>query len=225
MGQCGAFLQFLVDMVHFGGGEGGLPPGPPPPLPWTPFPLRSSNALPPGHGGIPRSLPVSRFRGLTTVRRALTPDFAVCRYLPSPAGGSWLPTEAVSQFSPEPPVAKLIGTYGAKRHEFEMHRRRWRKLLARSETVVKSFCISGGEGGRLGAGGESGSQFTPLSCWPRGIAKIFGMRPTSLLKSRTHKHIGYMCHLPWTLWQGLCLNLVLVCDAHCHNVLASTTRR
>ena len=45
MGQCGAFLQFLVDTVHFGGGVGGGAP------PWTPSPLRSSNTLgtpPPG---------------------------------------------------------------------------------------------------------------------------------------------------------------------------------
>ena len=32
MGQCGAFLQFLVDMVHSGRGGGGSPP-------WTPSPL------------------------------------------------------------------------------------------------------------------------------------------------------------------------------------------
>ena len=31
MDQCGAFLQFLVDMVQFG--RGGVTPGPPPPLP------------------------------------------------------------------------------------------------------------------------------------------------------------------------------------------------
>ena len=31
MGQCGAFLQFLVDMVQSGRGRGALPP-------WTPFP-------------------------------------------------------------------------------------------------------------------------------------------------------------------------------------------
>ena len=50
MGQCGAFLQFLVDMVHSGRGGGGSPPWTPslPPLdPLPPIPLRSSNALPP----------------------------------------------------------------------------------------------------------------------------------------------------------------------------------
>ena len=40
MGQCGALLQFLVDMVHSGRGGGALPP-------CTPSPLRSSNALDP----------------------------------------------------------------------------------------------------------------------------------------------------------------------------------
>ena len=66
MGQCGAFLQFLVDMVHFGRG-GGAPP-------WTPFPLspgplppsllRSSNALGLGGGAWAREaicLPVLAF--------------------------------------------------------------------------------------------------------------------------------------------------------------------
>ena len=48
MGQCGAFLQLLVDMVQFGRG-GGAPPwtlSPPSLDPSPPSPLRSSNALP-----------------------------------------------------------------------------------------------------------------------------------------------------------------------------------
>ena len=44
MGQCGAFLQFLVDMVHFG--RGGVSPVDPLLL----SPLHSSNAL--GWGGL-----------------------------------------------------------------------------------------------------------------------------------------------------------------------------
>ena len=36
MGQCGAFLQFLVDMVHFGRGGGGS--SPPPSAQATPCP-------------------------------------------------------------------------------------------------------------------------------------------------------------------------------------------
>ena len=53
MGQCGAFLQFLVNMVHSGrGGGGGSPPwttSPPPldPLPPLPPPLKQR----PGGGG------------------------------------------------------------------------------------------------------------------------------------------------------------------------------
>ena len=38
MGQCGPFLQFLVDMVHSGRGGGGGGLDPLPPLPWTPSP-------------------------------------------------------------------------------------------------------------------------------------------------------------------------------------------
>ena len=40
MGQCGAFLQFLVDMVHFGRGGGAFTLDPLPPSP-----LHSSNTL------------------------------------------------------------------------------------------------------------------------------------------------------------------------------------
>ena len=49
MGQCGAFLQFLVDMVHSGGGGGGWTPSLPPwdPIPPLPPPLKQRPAPPP----------------------------------------------------------------------------------------------------------------------------------------------------------------------------------
>ena len=39
MGQCGTFLQFLADMLHFARGGGGLDPPPPPSAQATPPPL------------------------------------------------------------------------------------------------------------------------------------------------------------------------------------------
>ena len=50
MGQCGAFLQLMVGMIHFG--RGGLSPGPPSPLP---PPLKQRPPPPPPPPALPNT--------------------------------------------------------------------------------------------------------------------------------------------------------------------------